>query len=710
MIATLATRAAADGHRRRGRHRRPRLVPARLRPAHQGPLQQARRLRLRALRRSGHRRAVRRRHARAVPASTRRCAATRATTCPAFPGSARRPRPSSSPPTASLEGIFEHLDELPPKQRQNLGEAHDRVFKNREMSVLDREVEVGVEPKRARCSARSTSSACACCSTSSSSARCCRASSTRSAPADAVAEGRRGRGVRRRGRDRARRRRRDRRARRPRQGAARSRSSRAGRGAAGRSDLVAASCSADGRRVTYVDAELLATPKVRAELEALCGAPEAGRRRAPREGARARPARRPALARARHRAHGVPPRSGRGEVRARGSRAPLPLDRADLARPRRGHARSRRRRGRRRHAASRRVLVPRLADALEEAMQARELVDLYERIELPLVRVLAPHGGRRHPHRPRIPERARQGAQRRVPPARGRDPPARGRAVQRELHAAAPAHPLREARAHAGEEDEDRDRRPTPTRCRSWPKSTRSSSRCCATARSRSCGAPTPTRCRRSLAADGRIHATFNQLATTTGRISSESPNLQNVPVRTAGGRELRRAFIADDGCGLLTADYSQIELRVLAHLADDPGLIEAFERGADVHTTTASQGVRRRRGEGRPVPAPVREGRQLRPRLRHGGLRARAAPRHPHRSGARDPRRVLRRVPERRRLHAGDDPRGEVLRATRPRCSAAAANCPSCRRTTSASARWGSGWRRTRRCRAPRPTSSSSR
>jgi DNA polymerase-1 len=62
------------------------------------------------------------------------------------------------------------------------------------------------------------------------------------------------------------------------------------------------------------------------------------------------------------------------------------------------------------------------------------------------------------------------------------------------------------------------------------------------------------------------------------------------VPVRTAGGRELRRAFIADEGAGLLTADYSQIELRVLAHLAEDPGLIDAFERGADVHTTTAAK------------------------------------------------------------------------------------------------------------------------
>ena len=88
---------------------------------------------------------------------------------------------------------------------------------------------------------------------------------------------------------------------------------------------------------------------------------------------------------------------------------------------------------------------------------------------------------------------------------------------------------------------------------------------------------------------DGRVHATLKQTDTTTGRISSEAPNLQNVPVRTADGREMRRAFIAPPGCGLLTADYSQIELRVLAHLADDPGLIDAFERGADVHTATAA-------------------------------------------------------------------------------------------------------------------------
>ncbi len=89
---------------------------------------------------------------------------------------------------------------------------------------------------------------------------------------------------------------------------------------------------------------------------------------------------------------------------------------------------------------------------------------------------------------------------------------------------------------------------------------------------------------------DGRIHANFNQLVAATGRISSESPNLQNIPVRSASGREMRKAFVAADGCMLMTADYSQIELRVLAHVAQDPGLIDAFDRGVDVHTVTASK------------------------------------------------------------------------------------------------------------------------
>jgi DNA polymerase-1 len=92
------------------------------------------------------------------------------------------------------------------------------------------------------------------------------------------------------------------------------------------------------------------------------------------------------------------------------------------------------------------------------------------------------------------------------------------------------------------------------------------------------------------VAADGRIHASFNQTVARTGRLSSDQPNLHNIPVRSDEGRQFRRAFIPADGFELLVADYNQIELRVIAHLASDPGLIEAFETGADVHRTTASR------------------------------------------------------------------------------------------------------------------------
>ncbi len=88
---------------------------------------------------------------------------------------------------------------------------------------------------------------------------------------------------------------------------------------------------------------------------------------------------------------------------------------------------------------------------------------------------------------------------------------------------------------------------------------------------------------------DERIHATFNQTVARTGRLSSEDPNLHNIPVRSEQGREFRRAFVPAPGWKLLVADYNQIELRVIAHLAQDPGLIEAFESGRDIHSTTAA-------------------------------------------------------------------------------------------------------------------------
>jgi len=87
-----------------------------------------------------------------------------------------------------------------------------------------------------------------------------------------------------------------------------------------------------------------------------------------------------------------------------------------------------------------------------------------------------------------------------------------------------------------------------------------------------------------------RLHTTFDQTNAVTGRLSSKNPNLQNIPIRTELGREIRAAFIAEPGCVLLAADYSQIELRLLAHFSDDPLLVEAFRRGDDIHTLTAAQ------------------------------------------------------------------------------------------------------------------------
>jgi DNA polymerase-1 len=88
----------------------------------------------------------------------------------------------------------------------------------------------------------------------------------------------------------------------------------------------------------------------------------------------------------------------------------------------------------------------------------------------------------------------------------------------------------------------------------------------------------------------GRLHTTFGQTGTATGRLSSANPNLQNIPIRTELGREIRAAFTAEPGCVLLAADYSQIELRLLAHFSKDSLLVEAFRRGDDIHTLTASQ------------------------------------------------------------------------------------------------------------------------
>jgi len=92
------------------------------------------------------------------------------------------------------------------------------------------------------------------------------------------------------------------------------------------------------------------------------------------------------------------------------------------------------------------------------------------------------------------------------------------------------------------------------------------------------------------VAANGRVHTSFNQAVAATGRLSSSDPNLQNIPIRTELGRTIRKAFVADEGWVLISADYSQVELRILAHISGDEHLIETFKRGADIHRATASK------------------------------------------------------------------------------------------------------------------------
>jgi DNA polymerase-1 len=98
--------------------------------------------------------------------------------------------------------------------------------------------------------------------------------------------------------------------------------------------------------------------------------------------------------------------------------------------------------------------------------------------------------------------------------------------------------------------------------------------------------------------ATGRIHTTFNQLVAATGRLSSQDPNLMNIPIRTELGRRIRAAFVPAEGWQFVAADYSQIELRILAHLSREPAIIESFKRGEDIHTRTACEVFRVAPGE----------------------------------------------------------------------------------------------------------------
>ena len=203
----------------------------------------------------------------------------------------------------------------------------------------------------------------------------------------------------------------------------------------------------------------------------------------------------------------------------------------------------------------------------------------------------------------------------------------------------------------------------------------------------------------------GRVHTSFNQTVTATGRLSSSDPNLQNIPVRTELGRRIRESFTAAPGSILVSADYSQIELRIMAHLSGDAELCDAFRRGEDIHARTAALMFGLRRGRGDRRAAARRQGDQLRDHLRHGRLRALAAAGDRPEAGEGVHRALLRALPGRARLARPDDRGGETHRVRRDAARAAALPAGDRRRRTAASRSSPSAWRSTRRCRARRPT-----
>ncbi len=203
----------------------------------------------------------------------------------------------------------------------------------------------------------------------------------------------------------------------------------------------------------------------------------------------------------------------------------------------------------------------------------------------------------------------------------------------------------------------------------------------------------------------GRLHTSFSQTTAATGRLSSSDPNLQNIPVRSELGRQIRAAFVASPGNTLLSADYSQIELRILAHFSEDPVLVEAFRTGQDIHARTAEEvfgvgpdGAKRR--------APPRgQGHQLRHHLRANAVRPRGAAGHRPEGSRAIHRRLFRALSRREGISRDVRWPKRARPASRARCSGASAPSPKSLRRKSTCEISRSAPRSTRRCKAPPPT-----
>ena len=206
----------------------------------------------------------------------------------------------------------------------------------------------------------------------------------------------------------------------------------------------------------------------------------------------------------------------------------------------------------------------------------------------------------------------------------------------------------------------------------------------------------------------GRIHTSYHQAVAATGRLSSTDPNLQNIPIRTQEGRRIRQAFVAPPGSMLVAADYSQIELRIMAHLSGDASLLRAFAEDRDVHQATAAEVFGLRLGAGQRRSAALGEGDQLRPDVWHVRVRPGAAAGDWPRRRAEIHGSLFRALSRREALHGRDAPAGARHRVTSKRCSAAGCICRKFNRAMRRCANTPNAAPSMRPCREPRPTSSS--